>query len=166
MQLVEGSVPFLMVPFPCCGLPLLGYLFAWTLVLAPCFFYSPFVSFFLQCFLLIKFGRVSSSFWSGPGRLVSLKFGDEIYAEQNVKHPPMTIEGVSVTSYYTAPTWFCTHMVLPLGSAYVSSNLKIILREFEVRFEPVWGQFSVFWRTSRVVSFLLLLLLFFGGTSG
>ncbi len=34
--------------------------------------------FLLECFLLIKFGRVSSSFWSGPGRLVSLKFGDEI----------------------------------------------------------------------------------------
>jgi hypothetical protein len=47
------------------------------------------------------------------------------YAEQNVKHPPMNIVGVSVTSYYTAPTWFCTHMVLVLllGSAYVSSNL-------------------------------------------
>jgi len=48
------------------------------------------------------------------------------YAEQNVKHPPMNIGGgVSATSYYTTPTWFCTHMVLQLGSAYVSSNFKI-----------------------------------------
>jgi hypothetical protein len=46
-----------MVPFPLGGPPLLGYLFAWTLVLAPCFFFSP----FLGCFLFIKFGRVSSS---------------------------------------------------------------------------------------------------------
>ncbi len=39
------------------GLPLFGCLLAWTLVLAPCFFISPFLGFFL----FIKVGRVSSS---------------------------------------------------------------------------------------------------------
>jgi hypothetical protein len=42
-----------------------------------------------------------------------------------------------------------------------------ILKYFKRVWSKVWtsvGQFSVFWRTSRVLSFLLLL--FFGGTSG
>ncbi len=59
MQLVEGNwwrVQFLVVPFSACGLPLLGCLLAWTLVLASYFFFSP----FLGCFLFIKFGKVSS----------------------------------------------------------------------------------------------------------
>jgi len=30
---------YLVVPLPPCGPPLLGGLFAWTLVLAPCFFF-------------------------------------------------------------------------------------------------------------------------------
>jgi hypothetical protein len=39
------------------ALPLLGGLLGWTLVLAPLFLFSlP----FLECFLFIKFGRVSS----------------------------------------------------------------------------------------------------------
>jgi len=45
-------VRFLVVPFPPCGLPLLGCLLAWTLVLAPCFFFSH----FLGCLLFMKFG--------------------------------------------------------------------------------------------------------------
>ncbi len=45
-------VGYLVVPF----LPHLGCSLTSTLVLAPCFFFSP----FLGCFLLIKFGRVSS----------------------------------------------------------------------------------------------------------
>jgi hypothetical protein len=44
-------VRFLVVPFPPCGLPLLGCLLAWTLVLAPCFFFSH----FLGCLLFMKF---------------------------------------------------------------------------------------------------------------
>ncbi len=43
-----------MVPFPPCGPPCLGHLLAWTVVLAPCFFFSP----FFGSFLFIKFGRV------------------------------------------------------------------------------------------------------------
>ncbi len=46
----------LVVPLPPCGPPVLGCLLAWTLVLALCFFFSP----FLGCFLFVKFGRVSS----------------------------------------------------------------------------------------------------------
>jgi hypothetical protein len=41
------------VPFPHYGLLLLSCLLVQTLVLAPCFFFSP----FLGCFLKIKFGR-------------------------------------------------------------------------------------------------------------
>jgi hypothetical protein len=53
----EGRrVLFLVVPFPAGGLPPLGCLLARTLVLGPCFFFSP----FLGRFLYIKFGRVSS----------------------------------------------------------------------------------------------------------
>ncbi len=48
-------VGFLVVPFPPCGLLLLGCLLPWTLVLCPLFFFSP----FLGCFLFLKFGRVS-----------------------------------------------------------------------------------------------------------
>jgi hypothetical protein len=44
------------VPLPPCDSPLFGCLLAWTLVLAPCFFFSP----FLGCSLLMKFGKVSS----------------------------------------------------------------------------------------------------------
>jgi len=47
---------YLVIPLLPCGLPLLGCLLAWTLVLAPCFFFSC----FLGCFLVIQFGRVSS----------------------------------------------------------------------------------------------------------
>ncbi len=47
-----------MVPLSPCGLLLLGFLLAWTLVLAPCFFFSP----FLGCFLFIKFDRVFQLF--------------------------------------------------------------------------------------------------------
>ncbi len=42
-------VRFLVVPFPPCGPPLLGYLLAWTLVLAPCSF---FLSLILHAFFL------------------------------------------------------------------------------------------------------------------
>jgi hypothetical protein len=45
-----GGLWFLVVPFPGGGAPLLGCLLAWTLVLAPCFFFSP----FLECFLFYK----------------------------------------------------------------------------------------------------------------
>jgi hypothetical protein len=41
MQLVEGSVLSGSLS-SLCGLPLWGCLLAWTLVLAPCFFFSPF----------------------------------------------------------------------------------------------------------------------------
>jgi hypothetical protein len=47
---------YLVVPFPSCGPHLLGCLLAWTLFLAPCFFFSP----FLGCFPFLKFGKVSS----------------------------------------------------------------------------------------------------------
>lgn len=47
-----------MVPLSPCGLLLLGFLLAWTLVLAPCFFFSP----FLGCFLFVKFDRVFQLF--------------------------------------------------------------------------------------------------------
>jgi len=50
-------VQFLVIPFPPCGLRLLCCLLAWTLVLAPGFFFSP----LFGCFHFIKFGRVSSS---------------------------------------------------------------------------------------------------------
>jgi len=64
-------VRFLVVPFPPCGLPLLGCLLAWTLVLAPYFFFSP----FLGCLLFIEFGRVSSSRESDQApRFQSIKF--------------------------------------------------------------------------------------------
>jgi hypothetical protein len=36
-------IRFLVVPFPICGPPHLGYLLAWILILAPCFFFSPFL---------------------------------------------------------------------------------------------------------------------------
>ncbi len=49
-------VGYLVVPFPPCGLPHFGCLLTWTLVLASCLFFSP----FLGCFLFIKFGKVSS----------------------------------------------------------------------------------------------------------
>jgi hypothetical protein len=52
-----GGSKFLVVPFPPRGSPLLGCLLAWTLVLTPCFFFSPFI----VCFLFTEFGRVSSS---------------------------------------------------------------------------------------------------------
>ncbi len=53
----EGKrVLFLVVPFPAGGLPPSGCLLVWTLVLAPCFFFSS----FLGCFLFMKFGKVSS----------------------------------------------------------------------------------------------------------
>ncbi len=52
----DFRVWFLVVPFPPCGPPRLACLLAWTLVLGPCCFSSP----FLGCFLFIKFGRVSS----------------------------------------------------------------------------------------------------------
>jgi hypothetical protein len=51
LHVLGGRFRFLVVPFPPCGLPLLGYLFAWTLVLAPFFFPH-----FLRCLLFIKFG--------------------------------------------------------------------------------------------------------------
>jgi hypothetical protein len=40
MQLVELLV---LVPLPPSGSPFLGCLLAWTLVFAPCFFFSPFL---------------------------------------------------------------------------------------------------------------------------
>jgi len=49
VSVLSGSLTYL-------WLPLLGCLLAWTLVLAPCFYFSP----FLGCFLFIKFGRASS----------------------------------------------------------------------------------------------------------
>jgi hypothetical protein len=52
---------FLVVPFPPGGPSRLGCLLAWTLVLAACFFFSP----FLGCLHFIKFGGVSHQIW-GP----------------------------------------------------------------------------------------------------
>jgi hypothetical protein len=50
----EGRrVLFLVGLFPPGGLPPLDCLLAWTVVLAPCFFFSP----FFGGFLFIKFGR-------------------------------------------------------------------------------------------------------------
>jgi len=48
-------VRFLVVPFPPCGPPLLGYLLAWTLVLAPC-------SFSLSLFWVLSFYEVWQDF--------------------------------------------------------------------------------------------------------
>jgi hypothetical protein len=55
MGLVEGLV--LSGSVSSSGPTSLGCLLAWTLVLAPCLFFSP----LLGCLLLIKFGKVSSS---------------------------------------------------------------------------------------------------------
>jgi hypothetical protein len=125
MRLVEGSLSSL---WP----PLLGYLFAWTLVLAPCFFLSAFFWLSLAGFHH-HFGQVQED-------LSALNLGMK-YAEQNVKHPPYEHWGCQCHLLLHH-----THMVLHphgsaagLGSAYVSSNFKSIWREFEARFEPVWG---------------------------
>jgi hypothetical protein len=56
IQATSGGFGTLVVPLPSCGPPLLDCLLAYILVLAPCFFFSP----FLGCFLFMKFGRVSS----------------------------------------------------------------------------------------------------------
>jgi hypothetical protein len=56
VDMLQASGGGLVVPLPPCGPPVLGCFLAWTLVLALCFFFSP----FLGCFLLVKFGRVSS----------------------------------------------------------------------------------------------------------
>ncbi len=60
---------------PPCGLLLLGYLLAWTLVLAPCFFLSP----FLGCFLFIKFDRVFQLF-----KVYEHKFGERGGGKLNI----------------------------------------------------------------------------------
>ncbi len=52
-------------------LPLLGGLPAWTLVLAPCFFFSP----FLGRFLLMEFGRVSSIAFTSCVRFAQVVYG-------------------------------------------------------------------------------------------
>jgi hypothetical protein len=88
---------------------------------------------------------------SGPGRLVSRKFGDEICRTERS------------TSPYEHEHWGCqyhillhrTHMLLhphasAAGFGLCQFKFLNILREFEARFEPVWGQFSV-------LSFVLLL---------
>jgi hypothetical protein len=62
---------------------------------------------FLSAFFLLSLAGFHHHFGQVQEDLSPLNLGMK-YAGHNVKHPPMNIGGgVSVTSYYTAPTWFC-----------------------------------------------------------
>jgi hypothetical protein len=73
LQATGEGFQYLVVPLPPCGPPLLGCMVAWTLVLVPSFFFSPFAwvlsiyffSPFFGCFLFMKFDRVSLQ-WAFP----------------------------------------------------------------------------------------------------
>ncbi len=74
-----------MVPFPPCGPPLLGCLLAWTLVLAPCFLFSPFIG----CFLSTKFGRVSSNLSLWDKRKLLAKTPNEKFGKKISQNSPV-----------------------------------------------------------------------------
>ncbi len=69
MNVPESNAPYLAIEI--IQLRLLGGLPAWTLVLAPCFFFSP----FLGCSLFMEFGRVSSIAFTSCVRFAQVVYG-------------------------------------------------------------------------------------------
>ncbi len=101
-----------MVPFPPCGPPLLGCLLAWTLVLAPCFLFSP----FLGCFLSIKFGRVSSHLDSGYVKSLVVHITKPLLILQKKVQIRFDLESRPDSTYYSHPQNYLANVVQSIKS--------------------------------------------------
>jgi len=130
------------VPFPPCGPPLLGCLLAWTWVLAPCYFSSP----FLGCFLSIKFGRVSSHLDSAYVKSLVVHITKPLLILQKKVEIRFDLESRPDSTYYTHPQNYLADVVQSIKSntTYLITTCDDLSKENLLALKIVHSSTSVF----------------------